>query len=297
MSLRSGQKMESGLRFRGKVKSSTPEHPLVTVITVVLNGADHLEQTIRSVLDQSYGNIEYIIIDGGSTDATLDIVRKYEDRIDYWVSEPDRGIYDAMNKGIALACGELIGLLNADDYYVKEGVASAITEYLRHGMPGIYFGHTYLIQDDLGLRYPYLARTNHWKGMGFFHPAMFSHRQVYHDIGKYDLTYRLAADYDFILRALDHDVGLFPINAFIVNYRNTGLSASNLADSLNEIRRINRKHFGFLSLDHFKFLLIYVKSMLLILLQPLIRRTAGEETLLKLKYLYTRIFLSKKREV
>jgi glycosyltransferase involved in cell wall biosynthesis len=289
--------MERGLRSREKVKSSTPGHPLVTVITVVLNGADYLEQTIRSVLDQSYDNIEYIIIDGGSTDATLDIIRKYEDQIDYWVSEPDTGIYDAMNKGIALACGELIALLNSGDYYEEEGIALAITDYRRHGTQGIYFGHSYIIQEDLGLRYQYFAHSDYWRGMGFCHPAMFAHQQVYHDIGKYDLTYRLAADYDFILRALDQNIDFIPIDAFIVNYRNTGLSARNLADSLTEMRKINGMHFGFFSLDHFKFLLVYIKSMLLILLQPLIRRITGEKILLKLKFLYTRVFLSKNKEL
>ena len=291
------QKMEGGRRVRGENRGATSEQPLVTVITVVLNGAEYLEQTIQSVLDQSYVNIEYIIIDGGSTDATLDIIEKYANRIDHWISEPDKGIYDAMNKGIALAHGELIGLLNSDDYYEKEGIAAAVAAYRHRGIHGIYFGHTYLIQEDLGLRYQYHARTDHWRGMGFCHPAMFAHRQVYYDLGEYDLNYRLAADYDFILRALEQNVKLIPIDAFIVNYRNTGLSASNLAASLNEIRNINRKHFCFFSLNHFKFLAIYVKSMLLISLQPVIGRIAGEKTLVKLKSLYTRTFLAKNRKI
>jgi glycosyltransferase involved in cell wall biosynthesis len=202
-----------------------------------------------------------------------------------------------MNKGIALARGELIGLLNADDYYEPDGVAAAVTAYRRQGTPGIYFGHTYLLQEDLGLRYKYFARTEHWRGMGFCHPAMFAHRQVYRDLGEYDLGYCLAADYDFILRALDRNVDFIPLDAFIVNYRNTGLSASNLAGSLAEIRKINRKHYGFFSLSHFKFLVVYAKSMLLISLQPVIRRIAGEKALTRLKALYTRIFFSKDREV
>jgi glycosyltransferase involved in cell wall biosynthesis len=289
--------MDGGLRTGGEEKVSLPDQPLVTVITVVLNGKKHLEQTIRSVLDQSYDNIEYLIIDGGSTDGTLEIIKKYEDQIDYWVSERDRGIYDAMNKGIALARGNLIALLNADDYYEKDGVAAAVTAYRRHRAPGIYFGHTYLIQDDLGLRYEYPARRDHWRGMGFCHPAMFAHRKVYQDIGNYDLDYRLASDYDFILRALHRKIDFIPVEAFIVNYRNTGLSASNLAGSLGEIGKINRKHFGFFSLAHFKFLAAYAKSMLLISLQTIIGKVAGERTLTKLKARYTRLFHSKDREV
>ena len=290
-------KTEGGRRIKGGAESSSPGQPLVTVITVVLNGGQYLEQTVCSVLDQSYDNIEYIIIDGGSTDDTLDIIKKYEARIDYWVSEPDRGIYDAMNKGLVLANGELIGLLNAGDYYEKEAIEASVESYVKHAVPGIYFGHTYLIQEDLGLRYEYPARTEHWQGMGFCHPAMFAHREVYRQLGDYDLAYRFAADYAFILKALDQNVEMIPIGVFIVNYRNTGLSASNLAGSLKEIRTINRNHFGFFSLEHFKFLVVYLKSLMLILLEPIIGSIAGEKNLVRLKSLYTRKFLSRNMEV
>ena len=90
--------------------------PLITIITVSYNAVKTIEDTIVSVLGQTYNNIEYIIIDGGSTDGTLDIIKKYQDKITYWVSEPDKGIYDAMNKGIAKANGELIGIINSDDW-------------------------------------------------------------------------------------------------------------------------------------------------------------------------------------
>lgn len=100
------RKGEGGLRTKGYFKQSLPDKPLITVITVVLNGEKHLEETIKSVINQTYDNVEYIIIDGGSTDGTLDIIKKYEDKIDYWVSEPDRGIYDAMNKGWSVSCFE-----------------------------------------------------------------------------------------------------------------------------------------------------------------------------------------------
>ena len=288
--------MAGGLRTRGEEKASLADQPLVTVITVVLNGEQHLEQTIRSVLEQSYANIEYLVLDGGSTDGTLEIIGRYEDRIDSWVSEPDAGIYDAMNKGIARARGELIGLLNADDYYEPDGVAAAVASYRRSGKAGIYYGHTYLLQEDLGLRYEYPARNQHWRGMGFCHPAMFAHRQVYREVGEYDQRYRLAADYDFLLRALERKVALIPVDAYLVNYRNSGLSASNLAASLGEIGHINRLHFGFFSAAHFSFLAIYLKSLLLIALQPVIKKVAGERTLARLKALYTRIFLSRDRE-
>ena len=99
------RKGEGGLRTKGYFKKSYDDKPLISIITVVFNGERYLEQTIQSVIDQTYDNVEYIIIDGGSTDGTLDIIKKYEDKIDYWVSEKDNGIYDAMNKGIKVCYG------------------------------------------------------------------------------------------------------------------------------------------------------------------------------------------------
>ena len=111
------ERKEKEIRFKNDI-----QHPLVSIITVVLNGESHLEHTINSVLCQTYENLEYIIIDGGSSDGTQDIIRKYQDKIDYWISESDDGIYDAMNKGILQAKGELIGILNSDDWYELETV-------------------------------------------------------------------------------------------------------------------------------------------------------------------------------
>ena len=113
---------EDGLRTKGYFKKSLPGKPLISVITAVFNDKEHLEQTIKSVITQTYDNVEYIIIDGGSADGTLDIIRKYEHLIDYWISEPDEGIYDAMNKGIDLAAGEWINFMNAGDEFVDKNV-------------------------------------------------------------------------------------------------------------------------------------------------------------------------------
>lgn len=113
---------EGGRRIQGYLKKSLPDKPLLSVITVVFNGEKYLEETIQSVINQTYDNVEYIIIDGGSNDGTLDIIRKYENVIDYWVSEKDEGIYDAMNKGIYTSKGNFLYFLNCGDYLYTEDV-------------------------------------------------------------------------------------------------------------------------------------------------------------------------------
>ena len=117
---------EGGLRLQGFYKTGSKEDPLITVITVVFNGADYLEDTIKSVIEQKFDNVEYIIIDGGSTDATLEIIRRYEHAIDYWVSEPDSGMYDALRKGFLTASGDLMGYLNAGDIYTNTTLQSVV---------------------------------------------------------------------------------------------------------------------------------------------------------------------------
>ena len=114
-------------------KKSYQEKPLISVITITLNTALTLDTAIQSVLNQTYDNIEYIIIDGGSTDGSLDIIRKYEDRIAYWTSEPDSGISEAFNKGITAATGEISGIINADDYYEPAAVALAVSVLTQTG--------------------------------------------------------------------------------------------------------------------------------------------------------------------
>jgi glycosyltransferase involved in cell wall biosynthesis len=273
------EKKEGGLRIKGALKSSAPDFPIITIITVVLNGCRYVEQAILSVINQDYPQLEYIVIDGGSTDGTLDIIRKYEDRIDYWVSEPDSGIYDAMNKGIALARGKLIGLLNADDYYEPSALQAVAAAYVAAPTAGIFYGNSYILQEDMGLRYKSYGHTRFWRGMGFPHQAMFVHRAVHTAVGSYDTGYRIAADYDFVLRALADNIPILYVDAPLVSYRNTGLSGSNLYASLNEIRRINRKYFGLLSLAHAGFLLLFAKSCFLLALEKVLALSCGPRVL------------------
>lgn len=273
------EKRESGLRTKGLLKSAAHDFPLITIITVVLNGSQYVEQAILSVINQDYPHLEYIMIDGGSTDGTIEIIRKYEDRIDYWVSEPDKGIYDAMNKGIAQARGELIGLLNADDYYEPHALKAVAEAYVAAPTAGIFYGNSYMLQEDMGLRYKSYGHTRFWRGMGFPHQAMFVRRGVHAAIGTYDTAYRLAADYDFVLRAVEGHITFSNVDALLVNYRNTGLSGSNLYATLNEIRKISRKHFGLLSPAHAAFLFLFAKSCLLLALEKVLALSCGPRVL------------------
>lgn len=281
------------MRTKGLLKSVSPDFPLITIITVVLNGSQYVEQTILSVINQDYPNLEYIMIDGGSTDGTLEIIRKYEDRIDYWVSEPDSGIYDAMNKGIAKASGELIGLLNADDYYEPGALQAVAAAHVAAPTAGIFYGNSYILQEDMGLRYKSYGHTRFWRGMGFPHQAMFVRRGVHGVIGIYDTAYRIVADYDFVLRAMEGCITFSYVDALLVNYRNTGLSGSNLYATLNEMRKISRKHFGLLSTAHAAFLFLFAKSCLLLALEKVISLTLGRHALSLARAAYMKNIIAK----
>ncbi|MDJ0636511.1 MAG: glycosyltransferase family 2 protein [Xenococcaceae cyanobacterium MO_188.B29] len=181
--------------------------PLVTIITVVFNGTKYLEQTIKSVINQTYDNIEYIIIDGGSIDGTLDIIRNYEKVIDYWVSEPDKGIYNAMNKGIKLSQGMLIGLINSDDWYGENAVETVVEAYLNNSKSNVIITGAIYRTDSQGnilfkLNKPasFLDQKIN-RIMPVNHPATFVNREVYAEIGLFDEQYKIAGDYDFIYRA------------------------------------------------------------------------------------------------
>lgn len=284
--------MEGGLRTRGVIKSSTPDQPLLSIITVVYNGAGHFERAFESVLNQKYSNIEYIVVDGGSSDGTIDMLRSHENAIDYWVSEPDKGIYDAMNKGIKLSKGELIGFLNADDYYELEAIKEVIKVYFETGFKEIFFGNSIVIQGDLGISYMSIGNASLWRGLGFKHQAMFVHRHVHEQFGLYNTAYRIAADYDFVMNVVSQGVRLVYIDKCLVNYSNMGISGTNRIETLNEIRVIAKKYYGIFSLSFLGFMAIFLRSCLFQGVGRLIYVAFGEKALLGLRAIYTRLRLN-----
>lgn len=215
--------LAGGIRGKGIKKTSITNFPLVSVITVVYNGEKFLEQTILSVINQTYKNIEYIIIDGGSTDSTCNIIRNYDTRIDYWVSEADKGIYDAMNKGISYANGELIGIINSDDWYEENTITEIVEKYVRNRDIGVFHGIHRLWDKDglLGV----IGHSDLFLKYGMIsHPTCFIAKSVYEKYGLYSCKYKIVSDYEIMLRFKSKDVKFLFIEKIITNFRNNGLS-------------------------------------------------------------------------
>lgn len=177
-------------------------NPLVSVITVVFNGKKHIEQSIKSVLIQKYPIIEYIIIDGASTDGTVDIIKKYEAKITTFISEKDYGIYNAMNKGLKLAKGEIIAILNADDYFFPESIQCVVNKF-EESKSDVVYGNMTKLREFNGQEYFKKVVPNidlMEQTMPIFHPATFIKKEVYDEVGGFNETYKLSADYDLIYR-------------------------------------------------------------------------------------------------
>lgn len=237
---------QGGLRTQGLFKRSLPDKPLITVITVVLNGAKHLEETILSVLNQTYNNVEYIVIDGGSTDGTLDIIRKYEHAIDYWVSEKDEGIYDAMNKGIQVSTGHVLGFPNADDEYYPEVLEDVVTLCQTYPNFGYAYGPVDLC-DETGMVYGRHTPSSEdkifsrrFREMPFFQLSFFSSRQLLKKNGLFDLQYKICADYDLVLRILGNQFHGFMLSRSAGKFRRGGKSDG--IASFREFRRVLENH-------------------------------------------------------
>lgn len=203
----------------------------VSIITVCFNSAHTIRQTFDSVLGQSYPNIEYLVIDGQSTDGTVDIVREYEPLFEgrmRWVSEKDEGIYDAMNKGIRMASGELIGIINSDDYYEEQAVETMVNAMTEEKYQILYGGvRTWKNgkEESVGLLSHEFLRE---RMIG--HPACFVTRSVYEDFGIFNTKYASVADYDFMLRMYENkEVKFRPVYHVIANFRLGGMCSTDTA--------------------------------------------------------------------
>lgn len=206
----------------------------VSIITVVLNNKEYIKDCIQSVLSQTYNNIEYIVVDGGSTDGTAEIIKQYEDRISRWISEPDKGIYDAMNKGIALATGDIIGILNADDFYVDKDVVGNVVNEFKSDPIDAVFADLVCIDRNNPEKVVRYSKSSNFSPRKFAygwmpaHPTVFVKRDCYKHYGLFKTDYLIAADYELLARFIGkYKITYKYIPKVIVKMRTGGRSTKN----------------------------------------------------------------------
>lgn len=218
--------------------------PLVSIITVVYNGVETIEQTIQSVINQSYKNIEYIIIDGASTDGTQLIIEKFRDSLAYYISEKDNGIYDAMNKGIKKARGEIVGIINSDDWYELDAVEHIVKIFMELPDVNIVFGDMNLV-DDNGKRKKHnqIPFSHLYYQMSVFHPATFVRKHSYETYGLFDDSYRIAADFELMNRFYNNKLRFAHVGKLVANFRLNGVSNTENSVCHIETTRVTDKYF------------------------------------------------------
>ena len=215
-----------------------------SIITIVYNNVDTIADCMDSVIGQTYKNIEYIIIDGGSTDGTIDLIKKYGNKISKFTSEPDHGIYYAMNKGISLATGDVIGFLNADDFYTDNSVIKKVVENFGSNSVDSCYGDIHYVK-----RNNISVITRNWKSgefsigkfkKGWFppHPTFFVKRDIYNKFGNFNTSFKFSADVELMVRFLcNHNVSTCYIPKVLIKMRDNGesnKSYSNIAKSVWE---------------------------------------------------------------
>ena len=231
------------------------DNPLITVVTVVLNGKRNIENTILSVINQTYDNVEYIIVDGGSTDGTLDIIKKYGDQIDCWASEPDKGIYDAMNKAIDLASGKWINFLNCGDSFFNKDVLKIIFSE-KQTDDDVLFGDTQFIYADGTRRILTAGKTDEfWKGLPFYHQSVFV-KTALAKLHKFNLEYEIAADFDFLLNLYQKQYRFLDTKIIVSNMAAGGLSYNKRLRAFQDCRRAVRKHLRSRKVEWYYFILL-----------------------------------------
>jgi len=233
----------------------------ISIVTTSYNSEKTIEDTILSVLSQNYQNFEHIIVDGASKDSTMEIVKKYEDkykgRLKY-ISQPDKGIYDAMNKGIQMATGDVIGLLNSDDKYANNKILKTISETIeKTNCDGIHGNLLYMDEETMTKpqRKWVTKSTNIRRGNITAHPTLYLKKEIYDKLGLYDLKYKVVADYNFMVKLLlNKNINLVHINEYLIYMRLGGVSSNglkgyvySLKESYKVLKDNNVKHAAIIS--------------------------------------------------
>jgi glycosyltransferase involved in cell wall biosynthesis len=208
----------------------------VSIITVTYNAVNFIEETIQSVLSQDYEYLEFLVIDGGSNDGTKEIIKRYENRINIFISEPDHGIYDAMNKGVAMVSGDWICFMNAGDRFYSKNTITEVAPFFASGAE--------ILVGDLEIRYPNFNKLvragrpkNLWRGMQFSHQAMFIDSN-YHKNNPYDLRYSIAADLCFCWNAFINRCNFVHLDQCVASVITGGVSEANRSETILQSGRI-----------------------------------------------------------
>jgi len=220
--------------------------PIVSVVTVTYNAAKTLRRTLDSVRNQTYPNVEHIVIDAESTDGTRDILRSYDEYLHQWISEPDEGLYDAMNKGIQRAEGELIGMLNGDDVYLPTTIETVVRYYRAFGRPCVVYGDLVKFAGDEEVRFngdlsPAAFRD---PPVQINHPTCFVHRSIYEQYGGYDTDYDIAADRELLWRFHTHNVPFVHTGEVLAKFRLGGTTSQY---TLSKALRVARQKYRLLT--------------------------------------------------
>lgn len=243
----------------------------ISVITICYNAAKTIEETILSVINQDYDNLEYIIIDGESTDGTINIVNKYRDRIAYFVSEPDNGISDAFNKGIKTATGDLIGIINSDDYLYKDALKKVGEYFNDHPNCDLVHGNTLRFDDgDLMGRLKYGSTDYSRLKLTFeiYHPSTFIKKSAYEKYGYYDINYKIAMDYELISKMYYSGANFGYINDTLTCFRYGGISTTALKSTLADHKRVAlRNGASKIKINWFIIKHFYIRNSLVFLLK------------------------------
>ncbi len=257
-------------------------NPKISIITITYNSEKTLEETIQSVVSQNYDNLEYLIIDGGSTDRTLEIVEKYKDKIDIVISEPDKGISDAFNKGIRNASGEIIGIINSDDLLMP-GALETISKYYNPEID-IFSGNVIFWNQDTGDEHsckPDIKFDKLKMQFGVAHPSRFIRKSAYEKYGLYDINFRYMMDADLLCRFYKRGAYFIHIDIDLAKFRMGGTTADNIYKKKDEFRRFVQNFGG----TNYEFRILWYKKVLKYYLIKISTTIFGES----IRFIYYRI--------